>query len=225
MLTGQMPIDMDDQIPADVPDEYIDVQPFPTTRTDHPALPVDENADDSTLTSIDTHDLVQSQQQGPKRKPIPLDQNLEITNADLATWMAQYPALMNATAHSKMMHRVITNVRPHSDGLFGLAGIAGLGLGGSSLVPGALDMFTGRRLVEALTDLRHGRSRKRSADVLEDAAESVDGSEGERRVRQRIENQIDEQGRGAAMDDAIMDDPLGLIEDQVSLAVFYRLMC
>ncbi|KAK3706655.1 R8 protein [Vermiconidia calcicola] len=119
-------------------------------------------------------------------KAIPLDTTMELRNGDLARWNANYVANMDEVLRHKNVSRAAAVAKKNAEYWM-------LGQGDS----GPLSMFTGVKLLEALTGVKlthAGEKRTRDDD------EETDGS---RRVRSRGEPSSDEIGRGF-QDDGFM---------------------
>jgi meiotic recombination protein REC8 len=141
------------------------------------------------------HQLVQSesaeaeQRRRPRAGPkvIPLDNSIELHNRDISDWNKQYKDNMNEALRHKHAHRLVTLAKKNAEHWM-------LGSGGTSLLQsdhGPLNMFTGIKLLEAMTGLKltaGGEKRVRDEDPA---------SEDSRRVRSRAEGvSSDEVGRG-----------------------------
>jgi meiotic recombination protein REC8 len=130
---------------------------------------------------------------GPK--VIPLDDNIELHNRDISVWNQRYKENMSEALSHKLAHRLVTLAKKNAEHWI-------LGAGNNSLLQadrGPLNMFTGIKLLEAITGLDLTVvDKKRARD--EDPA-SDDG----RRVRSRGEPSSDEFGRGfGPQDDGFM---------------------
>jgi meiotic recombination protein REC8 len=141
------------------------------------------------------HQLVQSesaeaeQRRRPRARPkvIPLDNSIELHNRDISDWNKQYKDNMNEALRHKHAHRLVTLAKKNAEHWM-------LGSGGTSLLQsdhGPLNMFTGIKLLEAMTGLKltaGGEKRVRDEDPA---------SEDSRRVRSHAEGvSSDEVGRG-----------------------------
>jgi meiotic recombination protein REC8 len=120
---------------------------------------------------------------GPK--VIPLDDNIELHNRDISVWNQRYKENMSEALSHKRAHRLVTLAKKNAEHWI-------LGAGNSGLVQadrGPLNMFTGIKLLEAMTGLDltvGGKKRAREEDPVSDAS---------RRVRSRGEPSSDEVGR------------------------------
>lgn len=120
-------------------------------------------------------------------KVIPLDKSIELHNRDISDWNRQYKENMNEALRHKHAHRLVTLAKKNAEHWM-------LGSGGNGLLQsdhGPLNMFTGIKLLEAMTGLRltpGGEKRARDGNSA---------SEDSRRVRPRAEGvSSDEIGRG-----------------------------
>ena len=120
-------------------------------------------------------------------KVIPLDKSIELHNRDISDWNKQYKENMNEALRHKHAHRLVTLAKKNAEHWM-------LGSGGNGLLlsdHGPLNMFTGIKLLEAMTGLKltpGGEKRARDEDPA---------SEDSRRVRLRAEGvSSDEIGRG-----------------------------
>ena len=127
---------------------------------------------------------------GPK--VIPLDDNIELHNRDISVWNQQYKENMSEALIHKRAHRLVTLAKKNAEHWI-------LGAGNSGLLQGdrgPLNMFTGIKLLEAMTGLdltAGGKKRARDEDTAPKAA---------RRVRSRGDPSSDEIGRGFDPQDA-----------------------
>ena len=132
---------------------------------------------------------------GPKL--LPMDLVPELRNSDLAQWNTNYLANMAEASRLKQQHKQPARARKNAaEWVFGI----GLGGAGTETRPynfqGPLDIFAGAKLIEALTGIEGGVTR-RKRDRSEES-EQTSGSK-ERRVRPRSED--DQQiGRGEGLD-------------------------
>ena len=130
---------------------------------------------------------------GPK--VIPLDDNIELHNRDISVWNQRYKENMTEALSHKRAHRLVTLAKKNAEHWI-------LGAGNNSLLQadrGPLNMFTGIKLLEAMTGLDltvGGKKRAREEDPASDDS---------RRVRSRGEPSSDEIGRGfGPQDDGFM---------------------
>jgi meiotic recombination protein REC8 len=130
---------------------------------------------------------------GPK--VIPLDDNIELHNRDISVWNQRYKEKMSEALSHKRAHRLVTLAKKNAEHWI-------LGGGNSGLLQadrGPLNMFTGIKLLEAMTglDLAVGGKKR--------AREEYPASDDGRRVRSRGEPSSDEIGRGfGPQDDGFM---------------------
>lgn len=121
---------------------------------------------------------------GPK--VIPLDDNIELHNRDISVWNQRYKENMSEALSHKRAHCLVTLAKKNAEHWI-------LGAGNSGLLQadrGPLNMFTGIKLLEAMTGLNltvGGKKRARDEDPASDDS---------RRVRSRGEPLSDEVGRG-----------------------------
>jgi meiotic recombination protein REC8 len=130
---------------------------------------------------------------GPK--VIPLDDNIELHNRDISVWNQRYKENMSEALSHKRANRLVTLAKKNAEHWI-------LGAGNSGLLQadrGPLNMFTGIKLLEAMTGLDltvGGKKRAREDDPASDDS---------RRVRSRGEPSSDEVGRGfGPQDDGFM---------------------
>jgi hypothetical protein len=119
-------------------------------------------------------------------KVIPLDKSIELHNRDISDWNKQYRGSMKEALRHKHAHRLVALAKKNAEHWM-------LGSGGDGLLQsdrGPLNMFTGIKLLEAMTGLKltpGGEKRARDEDPA---------SEDSRRVRSRTGVSSDEVGRG-----------------------------
>ena len=120
-------------------------------------------------------------------KVIPLDSSIELHNRDISEWNKQYKDNMNEALRHKHAHRLVTLAKKNAEHWM-------LGSGGNGLLQsdhGPLNMFTGIKLLEAMTGLKLTIGGEKRARDEEPA--SKDSS----RVRSRAGGvSSDEVGRG-----------------------------
>ena len=124
---------------------------------------------------------------------IPVDVAIELRNGDLARWSTDYVANMQEVLRHKHASRLTTIAKQNAEHWILGSGLGPLGFSDQ----GPLSMFSGARLLEALTGTRvtvAGMKRPREEEI---AVEST------RRVRSRSEPSHDELGRGL-QDDGYM---------------------
>ncbi|KAK5128697.1 hypothetical protein LTR85_000030 [Meristemomyces frigidus] len=141
-------------------------------------------------------------------KVIAPDVTLELRNGDLARWNTDYVANMQDLIKHKEAGRAVAIAKKNAEHwVLGTTSLSALGQA-DRLAEGPLGMFSGAKLLEALTGFRltaGGKKRGREEDE----------AEGTRRVRSRgLEPSSDELGRGAFADDGYMpmmdDDYTGI---------------
>jgi meiotic recombination protein REC8 len=140
--------------------------------------------------SVHSDSAEAAQRRRPRTAPtkvIPLDKSIELHNRDISDWNKQYKENMNEALRHKHAHRLVTLAKKNAEHWM-------LGSGGDGLLQGdhgPLNMFTGIKLLEAMTGLKltpGGEKRARDEDPA-----SEDG----RRVRSRAGGvSSDEGGRG-----------------------------
>lgn len=142
-------------------------------------------------------------------KPLPQDVELELHNTDLHAWDTGYLALMSRVSAQKSASRNLTLAKKNAEFWVLRNGIGGLGTAfGGEDMPEELRMFSGERLIAALTGLElSGVGEKRGRD---DGEEEEDGEGRRVRVRLSVEKEV---ARGG--DDVPMFD-VGFDGDQVS---------
>ncbi|KAK4550788.1 hypothetical protein LTR36_000368 [Oleoguttula mirabilis] len=159
-------------------------------------------------TSSETADAPLRRRARAAPKVIAPDATLELRNSDLARWNTDYVANMQDVIKHKEAAKAVAIAKKNAEHwVLGTTSLSALGQA-DRLVHGPLGMFSGVKLLEALTGFRltsGGEKRGRE----------VDGSEGTRRVRSRgLEPSSDELGRGAFADDGYMptmgDDYTGI---------------
>jgi meiotic recombination protein REC8, fungi type len=135
------------------------------------------------------------------------DTMLELHNRDLARWQADYVANMHEIMKHKQVAKLAAIAKENAK--HWILGPGTLGKLGQSdrLVSGPLDMFSGAKLLEALTGVKLAGGKKRSRE------DDVD-DQSQRRVRSRgLDPSSDEYGRGG-YDDGYMpafgDDNMGI---------------
>lgn len=144
----------------------------------------------------------------PAPKVIAPDTTLELRNHDLAHWNTDYVANMQDVIKQKEAGRAAAIAKKNAE--HWVLGTTSLSMLGQSdrLVEGPLGMFSGARLLEALTGFKltySGEKRGRDEEDMED----------DRRVRSRgLEPSSDEVGLGGFADDGFMpmmgDDYTGI---------------
>lgn len=139
--------------------------------------------------SIQTDSAEAEQRRRPRAGPkvIPLDNSIELHNRDISDWNKHYKANMNEALRHKHAHRLVTLAKKNAEHWM-------LGPGDNGLLQGdhgPLNMFTGIKLLEAMTGLKltiGGEKRARDEDPASDDS---------RRVRSRaLGVSSDEVGRG-----------------------------
>lgn len=151
-------------------------------------LPAHQEQEEEQQPSIasESAEAEQRRRHRPGPKVIPLDNSIELHNHDISAWNQQYKENMNEALRHKHAHRLVTLAKKNAEHWV-------LGHGDNSLLQGdrgPLNMFTGIKLLEAVTGLKLTASgEKRARD--EDPA-----SEDSRRVRSRAGISSDEVARG-----------------------------
>lgn len=145
--------------------------------------------------SVHSDSAEAAQRRRPRTAPakvIPLDKSIELHNRDISDWNKQYKENMKEALRHKRAHRLVTLAKKNAEHWM-------LGSGGNGLLQsdnGPLNMFTGIKLLEAITGLNltlGGEKRARDEDSA---------SEDSRRVRPRAEGvSSDEIGRGLDFQD------------------------
>lgn len=130
-------------------------------------------------------------------KNMQVDEHPELGNSDLAQWNSQYAENMALAVKLKENNKLASIAKKNAAFCVLGVGIAAVGLGlGLSRVPHPLDIFSGNRLLNALTGTKTGSpGRKRSHNA---ASDESDLDEFGRNVRQK--NGGGEVGRGASVD-------------------------
>jgi len=161
------------------------VQPGATVRKTSPEVPQDHESSDSAEAPL--------QRRRRQPKLLPVDQRMELHNADLAQWKNDYAANMAEATEAKRHHRAPALAKKNASFWVVGAGIGGVGAGlGSSKLKSPLDMFAGDAMMEALTGVKTPTAgQKRSHDD----EESHDSDSEARRVRMRAD-EGDQIGRG-----------------------------
>lgn len=144
---------------------------------------------------------------GPKI--IPLDTSIELHNHDISRWNQNYKQNMNEALRHKHAHRLVTLAKKNAE--HWILGSVDGGLTQSD--QGPLNMFSGLKLLEAITGLKlapGGKKRARDEDPKSDDS---------RRVRARGDPSSDEVGRALDMQDdgfmpALDDDTIEQGRDQ-----------
>ncbi len=143
-----------------------------------------------------------------QREPnaLPIDQRMELHNADLAQWKADYAGNMAKAIEIKRHHKAPALAKKNAAFWVIGSGIGGVGAGlGSSKMKSPLNMFAGEAMMEALTGIKAPTAgQKRSRDD-EDTADSDSEA---RRVKMRADDG-DQIGRG---------DELLLNEDEMMMS-------
>lgn len=167
---GYMPIQNDDY-PLDQGEAF-------------PARQQDEHERSITIESAEAEQ--RRHHRGPKI--IPLDDNIQLHNRDIARWNQDYKANMEEALRHKHAHRLVTLAKKNAEHWM-------LGDRLQQADHGPLNMFTGIKLLEAMTGLKltaGGEKRARDEDP---------SSEDSRRVRSRGHPSSDEVARGFEFQD------------------------
>lgn len=179
-----------------------DAEAFPTVEH-APRPPSEEMNIDSPESSV-----IAPVRRARRRKVLPLDQNLELRNNDLANWSRDYVKNMQDATTAKHNTRSAHLAKANANFWVLGSGLAGIGkVLGPERIPEQLQMFAGDKLLEALIGLKLTTAGEKHARE-EEQADDADGEE--RRVRSRTaETEI---GRGDAdMAEYADDDDLGPI--------------
>lgn len=148
--------------------------------------PHDQDDPDQHLITSESAEAEHRHRPGPGPKIIPLDKSIELHNRDISAWNQDYKENMNESLRHKRAHRLVTVAKKNAEHWM-------LGPGHDDLFHGdrgPLDMFTGIKLLEAMTGLKltaGGEKRARDDDPASDDS---------RRVRSRAGPSSDEVGRG-----------------------------
>ena len=139
-----------------------------------------------------------------KHRTLPLDERVELRNADLASWRDDYLKNMAETKRTRLQHQAPHFAKKNAALWVSDFGIAGVGKGiGASKIMSPLDMFAGSSMMEMLTGIKPKRGKKRDHGDLSDGDSD---SEERRRLTRAMED--DEFGRGGNV--IQMDDDLNL---------------
>ncbi|KAK5687660.1 R8 protein [Elasticomyces elasticus] len=137
----------------------------------------------------------------PAPKVLVADSAMELRNGDLARWNTNYILNMQNAARQKSVPKAAAIAKENAK-FWVLGGVGGWGQA-DTIVNGPLGMFSGAKLLEALTGMDltgTGSGEKRGRDAITAAAD--DGDEDRARKRSRVEGELssDEVGRGAGAD-------------------------
>ncbi|KAK5705288.1 R8 protein [Elasticomyces elasticus] len=131
----------------------------------------------------------------PASKVLVADTAMELRNGDLARWNTNYISNMQEAARHKFVSRAAAIAKENAK-MWVMGGVGGWGQA-DTIVNGPLGMFSGAKLLEALTGLDlTGSGEKRSRDAITAAGD--DGDDDRARKRSRVEGELssDEVGRG-----------------------------
>ncbi|KAK5718215.1 R8 protein [Elasticomyces elasticus] len=131
----------------------------------------------------------------PAPKVLVADTAMELRNGDLARWNTNYVSNMQEASRHKFASKAAAIAKENAK-LWVMGGIGGWGQA-DTIVNGPLGMFSGAKLLEALTGMDlTGTGEKRGRDAITAAAD--DGEEERARKRSRVEGELssDEVGRG-----------------------------
>ncbi|KAK4952922.1 R8 protein [Elasticomyces elasticus] len=188
----------------------------PQQPTHHSATPHDNAGAQVLLESHTTTSTASAPMAATRRrnkaapKVLVADTAMELRNGDLARWNTNYVSNMQETARHKFVSRAAAIAKENAK-LWVMGGIGGWGQA-DTILHGPLGMFSGAKLLEALTGMDlTGTGEKRGRDAIT-AAAADDGNEEDQRARKRsrVEGELssDEVGRGVdhqyAADDGYM---------------------
>lgn len=151
-----------------------------------PPAPHDQEDPRQHIITSESAEAEQRRRPLPGPKIIPLDKSIELHNRDISAWNQDYKENMNESLRHKRAHRLVTLAKKNAEHWI-------LGPGHDDLLlgdRGPLNMFTGIKLLEAMTGLKltaGGEKRARDEDPASDDS---------RRVRSRAGLSSDEVGRG-----------------------------
>lgn len=192
---------------------FPNAEAFPTRDRHGDRNVTEEQEEGSERASSTTSSVAAPARRARRRKPIPLDHNLELRNADIARWSHEYVRNMRDTNQHKQQTRGTAGAKKNAD-----FWVLGRGLGGFAAalgresVPVPLQMFAGAGLLESLTGLRlTAAGAKHDREV---GGDDVEDQDGRRSVRSRSDE--DEVGRGADYLPAGDADDVPLYGDDVS---------
>ncbi|OJD35613.1 rad21 rec8 n terminal domain-containing protein [Diplodia corticola] len=165
-----------------------EAEPFPSTRGHLRSTSEHQGSEEV----IDSSSVIQAPiRRRPRRRIIPMDETLELRNADLADWMNGYIDNMIEARRQKFTPTATMQAKRNAE-----YWVLGLGLGGIGAIvgntglAGPLDKFRGEALLLSLGIIRNA-DKKRGHQSIDDQ----DKSDGDgRRVRPRSEEE--EIGRG-----------------------------
>ena len=148
-------------------------------------------------------------------KAVEADNPQELHNADLARWNTQYLANMAEATRVKEQYKAPAQAKKNAAFWVCEQGLGGVGIGlGQDRVPGPLQMFSGRALLEALTGRETSPARsKRTRSSSGEAAQDEEA----RRVRARVDEE-EQVGRGEEDEGGLMlgdDEELLLRQDDM----------
>ncbi|KAK4913475.1 R8 protein [Elasticomyces elasticus] len=179
---GFMPLQDDDQAP-----------------TNHSATPHDAGGqvlESHTTTSTASAPMAATRRRNKTTpKILVADTAMELRNGDLARWNTNYVSNMQEASRHKFVTKAAAIAKENAK-LWVMGGIGGWGQA-DTIVNGPLGMFSGAKLLEALTGMDlTGTGEKRGRDSITAAAD--DGEEERARKRSRVEGELssDEVGRG-----------------------------
>lgn len=152
------------------------------------AFPARDQQHDQQQQSIASESAEAEQRRRPRAgvKVIPLDSSIELHNRDIQAWNQEYKQNMNEVLRHKHAHRLVTLAKKNAEHWM-------LGTGDSGFLQsdrGPLNMFTGIKLLEAMTGL------KLTVGGEKRARDEHPASDDSRRVRSCAGVSSDEVGRG-----------------------------
>ncbi|KAK5709859.1 R8 protein [Elasticomyces elasticus] len=171
-------------------------QPPSHHSTGNPLVPGGEQVLEShTTTSSASAPMAATRRRNkPAPKVLVADTAMELRNGDLARWNTNYVSNMQEAARHKFVTKAAAIAKENAK-LWVMGGIGGWGQA-DTIVNGPLGMFSGAKLLEALTGMDlTGTGEKRGRDAITAAD---DGEEERARKRSRVEGELssDEVGRG-----------------------------
>lgn len=207
-------MDLDIDIPRLYDDDNLlpNAEPFPGMA---PPGAVLRNPSSEVPQEHESSDSAEAPLQRKRREPnlLPIDQRMELHNADLAQWKTDYAENMAEALATKRHHKASALAKKNAAFWVIGAGIGGVGTGlGSSKLKSPLEMFAGKAMMEALTGISPPTAGKKRSRVDED---SHDSDSEDRRVKLRAEDG-DHVGRG----EGLMLNEDGTMMSEVKAACF-----
>lgn len=169
-----------------------DAEPFPEMAPVGATLPQPPSKGAAVEESTDSGEApLRRKRREPKL--LPIDQRMELHNADLARWKTDYAEHMAEAKEAKRQQKATAIAKINAAFWVIGSGIGGVGAGlGSSKMRSPLDIFAGDSLMAALTGIKiptGGQKRGREDDEIHDSDSET------RRVRARADEE-DQIGRG-----------------------------